>query len=138
MADIVRDPIFYRWHSYMEDLVQQFRDKKLPSYTNRDFLLSDDVREVTTQLNLELFSTFSVSSVTTLLSDINPAGTENILLTHMEDHQINLDSHTKIIYQRINHTPYKYRIKINNPRGSRRKVIVRLWLGLATDKQDVR
>ena len=37
--------------------MQQFRDKKLPSYTNRDFLLSDDVREVTTQLNLKLFST---------------------------------------------------------------------------------
>ena len=118
--------------------MQQFRDTKLQPYTIEDFSLADDVREVTTQLNLELFSTFSVSSVTTLLSDINPAGTENILFTHMEDHQINLDSHTKIIYQRINHTPYKYRIKINNPRGSRRKVIVRLWLGLATDKQDVR
>ena len=122
----------------MEDLMQQFRDTKLQPYTIEDFSLADDVREVTTQLNLELFSTFSVSSVTTLLSDINPAGTENILFTHMEDHQINLGSHTKIIYQRINHTPYKYRIKINNPRGSRRKVIVRLWLGLATDKQDVR
>ena len=122
----------------MEDLVQQFRDKKLPSYTNRDFLLSDDVREVTTQLNLELFSTFSVSSVTTLLLGINPAGLENILFTHMEPHRINLDWETTIEYQRINHVAYKYRIKINNPRGTRKKVMIRLWLGLATDKQDVR
>ena len=119
--------------------MQEFRDKKLPSYTNEDFKLSDDIREVTTQLNLELFSTFSVSSVSTLLLDhINPAGLENILFTYMADHLINLDSKTTIIYQRINHQRYKYRIKINNPRGSRRKVIVRLWLGLATDKQDVR
>ena len=122
----------------MEDLVQQFRDKKLPSYTNRDFLLSDDVREVTTQLNLELFSTFSVSSVTTLLSDVNPAGTENILFTYRGSHEVNLDLETKVNYERIDNWPYKYLIKINNPQGSKKKVMVRLWLGLATDKQDVR
>ena len=118
--------------------MQQFRDTKLQPYTIEDFSLADDVREVTTQLNLELFSTFSVSSVTTLLTEVNPAGLENILFTYMADHLINLDSKTTIIYQRINHQRYKYHIKINNPRGSRRKVIVRLWLGLATDKQDVR
>ena len=122
----------------MEDLMQQFRDTKLQPYTTEDFKLSDDVREVTTQLNLELFSTFSVSSVTTLLTEVNPAGLENILFTHMEPHRINLDWETTIEYQRINHVAYKYRIKINNPRGTRNKVMVRLWLGLATDKQDVR
>ena len=122
----------------MEDLMQQFRDTKKQPYTTEDFSLADDVREVTTQLNLELFSTFSVSSVTTLLTEVNPAGLENILFTHMEPHRINLDWETTIEYQRINHVAYKYRIKINNPQGSRRKVIVRLWLGLATDKQDVR
>ena len=25
-----RDPIFYRWHKHLEDLVQEFRDKQLP------------------------------------------------------------------------------------------------------------
>ena len=118
--------------------MQQFRDTKLPSYTNEDFKLSDDVREVTTQLNLELFSTFSVSSVTTLLSDTDSAGTENILFTYRRSHEVNLDSETKVNYERIDNWPYKYLIKINNPQGSRRKVMVRLWLGLATDKQDVR
>ena len=118
--------------------MQQFRDTKLQPYTIEDFKLSDDVREVTTQLNLELFSTFSVSSVSTLLTDEDPTGLENILFTHMEPHQVNLDSETTIKYERINHLPYIYRIKINNPQGSRKKVIVRLWLGLATDKQDVR
>ena len=122
----------------MEDLMQQFRDTKLPSYTNEDFKLSDDVREVTTQLNLELFSTFSVSSVTTLLSDTDSAGTENILFTYLRSHEVNLDSETKVNYERIDNWPYKYLIKINNPQGSKKKVMVRLWLGLATDKQDVR
>ena len=118
--------------------MQEFRDKKLPSYTNEDFKLSDDIREVTTQLNLELFSTFSVSSVTTLLSDTDSAGTENILFTYRRSHEVNLDSETKVNYERIDNWPYKYLIKINNPQGSKKKVMVRLWLGLATDKQDVR
>ena len=118
--------------------MQQFRDTKLQPYTIEDFKLSDDVREVTTQLNLELFSTFSVSSVTTLLSDTDSAGMENILFTYRQTHQVNLDSETKVNYERINNWPYKYRIKINNPRGTRNKVMVRLWLGLSTDKQDVR
>ena len=122
----------------MEDLMQQFRDTKLQPYTIEDFKLSDDVREVTTQLNLELFSTFSVSSVTTLISQDNVGFVENILVTHTEAHSIYLDSETTIEYQRINHVAYKYRIKINNPRGTRKKVMIRLWLGLATDKQDVR
>ena len=118
--------------------MQQFRDTKLQPYTIEDFKLSDDVREVTTQLNLELFSTFSVSSVTTLISQDNVGFLENILVTHTEAHSIYLDSETTIKYERINHLPYIYRIKINNPQGSRKRVIVRLWLGLATDKQDVR
>ena len=122
----------------MEDLMQQFRDTKLQPYTTEDFSLADDVREVTTQLNLELFSTFSVSSVTTLLSDTDSAGMENILFTYRQTHQVNLDSETKVNYERIDNWPYKYLIKINNPQGSKKKVMVRLWLGLATDKQDVR
>ena len=116
--------------------MQQFRDTKLPSYTNEDFKLSDDVREVTTQLNLELFSTFSVSSVSTFSS--TGGVPENILVTYRGAYQVPLDSETIIEYERINHMPYNYRIKINNPQGSKKKVIVRLWLGLATDKQDVR
>ena len=122
----------------MEDLMQQFRDTKKQPYTIEDFKLSDDVREVTTQLNLELFSTFSVSSVTTLLSDTDSAGTENILFTYRRSHEVNLDSETKVNYERIDNWPYKYLIKIKNPQGSEKKVMIRLWLGLATDKQDVR
>ena len=41
-----RDPIFYRWHSHVEDICQQYRDNKLPSYSKADFTLSDGVRIV--------------------------------------------------------------------------------------------
>ena len=48
-TEIARDPIFYRWHTHMEDLMQEFRDKKFPSYRKADFELSDGVRKVTSQ-----------------------------------------------------------------------------------------
>ena len=41
-----RDPVFYRWHSHIEDLAQEFRDSKMPPYREEDFTLSGDVREV--------------------------------------------------------------------------------------------
>ena len=39
---------------------------------------------------------------------------------------------------RINHVPFDYVISLKNPRGSRKRVIVRLFLGLAYDKADLR
>lgn len=41
-----RDPIFYRWHSLIENMGQQYRDNKLPSYSKEDFKLSDGIRRV--------------------------------------------------------------------------------------------
>ena len=39
-----RDPIFYRWHAHIEDIVQQYRDTRLPAYKttgNHSFLPID-------------------------------------------------------------------------------------------------
>ena len=47
---IVRDPIFYRWHTHIEDLAQEFRDLKFSSYKEDDLRLSEDVRKVLSQL----------------------------------------------------------------------------------------
>ena len=63
---------------------------------------------------------------------------ENILLTHTEQAKVVHDAHTTISYQRTNHVPFKYRLEISNPEKRRKKVMVRLWLGLASDLKDVR
>ena len=63
---------------------------------------------------------------------------ENILITHNEKADIVQDEATKINYDRLNHIPFTYQISIKNPRKVRKKVIVRLWLGLSSDDKDMR
>ena len=58
---------------------------------------------------------------------------ENILVTHNEQTTIMQDESTTISYRRLNHIAFNYQMTINNPRGIKKKVIVRLWLGLSKD-----
>ena len=113
-----RDPIFYRWHTHIEDIVQEFRDKKFPAYTRNDFALSG-------QLQVKEFKT---------IVDRNDAGTdfdvENILITYNEIAKLTHSRAAQIRYRRMNHIPYKYEITMANPLNIRKKVIVRIWLGL--------
>ena len=112
-----RDPMFYRWHTHLGNLDQEYRDKRLPSYQLRDFPLSDGIK---------------VLRVKTLI-DKEKLGTEedvkNVLVTFDEMRQHG-HGDTKILYRRLNHVSYRYQIKLNNPLKKRKKVIVRLWLGL--------
>ena len=63
---------------------------------------------------------------------------ENILITRNEKADIVQDEVTKISYDRLNHVPFSYEISINNPRKVKKKVIVRLWLGLSSDDKEMR
>ena len=63
---------------------------------------------------------------------------KNILITHNEKADIVQDEATKISYDRLNHIPFSYQISIKNPRRVKKKVIVRLWLGLSSDDKDMR
>merc|ERR1712155_86459 len=95
-----RDPIFYRWHGHLEDLNQQFRDTKLPTYKEEDFQLTQGVRVVNAKTVLE-----------------NPVlgSLDNILVTYMEDEDLNYGHNTQINYRRVNHHPFKYEIILENP-----------------------
>ena len=131
-----RDPIFYRWHTHQENLMQEFRDKQLPRsgyssltflkllcirYTREDFQLSDDIE---------------VMSVNTMMEDGRK--TQNILITHFEEAKIEHDAETPITYNRLNHINYKYQIHIRNPKRLTKKVFIRLWLGILSDENDIR
>jgi len=117
-----REPTFFRWHTHMENIVQQFRNEKFPKYNKRDFLLSDDitVEGVRTVLNGDVLQT--------------PNEISNTLITYME--QANIAWHnrySRIIYNRLNHKDFRYLIQIRNPRRLRKKVFIRLWLGILHD-----
>ena len=62
---------------------------------------------------------------------------ENILITHNEEAKIVQDDFTTISYGRMNHIPFSYEISIDNPKKIKKKVIVRLWLGLSSNDSDV-
>ena len=39
-----RDPIFYQWHSHLEDLVQEYKDSKFSPYKESDFHLNENLK----------------------------------------------------------------------------------------------
>ena len=116
-----RDTIFYRWHGHLEDLNQQFRDTKLPKYNISDFQLTQGVRVVNAKTVLE-----------------NPVvgSLDNILLTYMENAELDYGHNTQISYPRVNHHRFKYEIELENPERANKKVIVRLFLGIEQDHID--
>ena len=63
---------------------------------------------------------------------------KNYLITHWENANIKQDEETTITYKRINHIDFKYQIHITNPNQVRKKVIIRLWLGISKDENDIR
>ena len=56
----------------------------------------------------------------------------------MEERQIWHDQGTSITYQRLNHKDFMYKMNIKNTRMVKRKVIVRLWLGILKEEHDIR
>ena len=113
-----RDPIFYRWHGHIEDIMQKYRDTKLPRYSLEDFALTDDIE---------------VTNIKTIVENgllETDKELENILVTYFEEVDLKHSERSSIKYNRINHFPFKYQIQLKNQRKSTKKVIVRIWLGL--------
>ena len=118
-----RDPIFYRWHNFLEDIVQRYRDTQLPQYVLEDFDLQDDVR---------------IQNVKTIINSSTLSSRqhlENVLITYPENATVQYSEEYKIDYPRINHLPFKFVIDLDNPKMIRKRVIVRLWLGMQLDNQ---
>ena len=113
-----RDPIFYRWHRHLEQFMQRWRDIKQPNYTREDFPLSDGI-------TIEKINTVTDSHEAHTRFDL-----KNILITHSETANIIHSQTSQIRYRRMNHLPFKYVIHTRNPNRSRKKVIVRILLGV--------
>ena len=83
----------------------------------------------------------SVTKVRTVIPEAtawtNP-DLENILVTLYKNSEVSVDYRTSMKYTRLEHLDYNYEITIDNPSKSKKKVIVRLWLGLSSDVTDIR
>ena len=62
----------------------------------------------------------------------------NLLITHWEKKTLQYKRDTSIIYNRLNHLDFKYEIQVRNKNKVKRKVFIRLWLGLLKDQTDLR
>ena len=62
----------------------------------------------------------------------------NLLITHWEKKTLQYTQDTSIIYNRLNHLDFKYEIQVRNKNKVKRKVFIRLWLGLLKDQTDLR
>ena len=82
-----------------------------------------------------------MESVATVMSK-NLAKTEedvrNLLITHWEQKKLQHDQISSIVYNRLNHLDFKYEIQLRNKNKVKRKVFIRLWLGLLKDQTDLR
>ena len=62
----------------------------------------------------------------------------NHLMTFQEKAKVTLDNVTSINYNRLNHMDFKYTLVLGNPKHVKKKVFVRLWLGLLRNFKDIR
>ena len=112
-----RDPVFYRWHRHIEDLLEKYKDTRLGPYTRTDFPLSGGLK---------------VLAVKTIM-DKSQVQTENDVVNTLVTYEEETPSGAyKFKYNKINHKDFKYQIMMSNPQKISKKVIVRIWLALGS------
>ncbi|KAK9745259.1 Hemocyanin, copper containing domain [Popillia japonica] len=121
-ATAMRDPIFYRWHAYIDDVFQQFKGS-LPRYTVAQLDYSGiRVTGVSIQTQgapANTMNTFWQQSDVDLSRgmDFQPRGNVFVRFTH------------------LNHEPFAYNITINNSSGGNKRGTCRIFLGPKVDER---
>lgn len=113
-ATAVRDPVFYRWHKYIDDIFQEYKNV-LPRYTVQqlDFpgVTVSSVEVVSENASRNEFATFWQKSDIDLYRglDFTPRGSVFARVTHLQ------------------HSPFSYRIQVENT-GPATKGTVRIFM----------
>ncbi|KAG8238333.1 hypothetical protein J437_LFUL018618 [Ladona fulva] len=118
----MRDPVFYRWHAYMDDIFQTHK-RTLPRYTT-DQLGYSGIRITNVEVNAEGCAKNDLRTfwqqVDVDLSrglDFMPRGSVFARLTQLQ------------------HTPFSYRIEVNNSNNAERVGTVRIFLSPKFDER---
>lgn len=130
MGDVntaMRDPIFYRWHGYIDTIFRKWKDT-LQMYTPQ-------------QLG---YTGITVSSVQTELLK-NPE-VKNQLLTYWQRSEVNInggldfqpDGDVFFQFSHLQHAPYQYRIIVNNSTSSSKRGTCRIFIAPKSDERGIR
>ncbi|XP_060843836.1 phenoloxidase 1-like [Rhopalosiphum padi] len=120
-ATAMRDPIFYRWHAYTDDIFQEFK-ATIPTYTTQTLGFENvkvqSVEVSATGIPRNEFLTFWQQSDVDLSRglDFLPRGSVFARFTHLQ------------------HAPFNYKITIEN-NGNQRVGTVRIFLGPKFDER---
>ncbi|XP_075170477.1 phenoloxidase 2-like [Haematobia irritans] len=121
-ATAMRDPVFYRWHAYIDDIFQEHKTR-LPPY-NLPQLQYDGV---------------SIAGIEVA----SEGGQPNILSTFWQQSDVDLSRGMDFVprgnvfarFTHLQHTPFTYTINVNNDSGAQRFGTVRIFLGPKTDER---
>ncbi|XP_015437253.1 PREDICTED: phenoloxidase 2-like [Dufourea novaeangliae] len=120
-ATAMRDPIFYRWHAFVDDVFQEYKNS-LPEYTVQQLDYPGveilDIR-LTTNQRRNVLNTFWTQSVVDLSRglDFTPRGPVLARFTH------------------LNHSDFKYTITVNNRNNAPRRGTVRIFIAPKEDER---
>lgn len=115
----LRDPIFYRWHRFVDNIFQQYK-ATLHSYTPDD-LNCPGVKIVSVQVNAK-----AQNRVRTYFKQ------EELLLSHGIN--FGTDHAVKVRYNHLDHEPFSYTINVENTSGGPKHCTVRIFLGPKCDE----
>ena len=118
----MRDPAFYRWHAYIDDIFQEHKTSLTP-YTmpqlGYDGIAITGIQVAADGGNANQLNTFWQQSDVDLSRgmDFVPRGNVFARITHLQ------------------HTPFTYTINVNNDSGAMRFGTARIFLGPKTDER---
>jgi len=121
-ATTMRDPMFYRWHGYIDDIFQDFK-ATLPRYTvaqlNYPGVTVSSVKVQGNGTKENEINTFWQQSDVDLSRgmDFQPRGSVFIRLSHLQ------------------HQPFTYTITVNNTTGASKRGTCRIFLGPKFDER---
>lgn len=127
MGDVttaMRDPIFYRWHSFIDTLFRRHKNRLTPYVPAQHFA----------------FNGVTVSSVRVQVNQKNAPA--NTLLTFWQRAELNLgagldfgrEGNVFASFTHLQHAPFTYNIQVNNAGGARRGTC-RIFLGPRSDER---
>uniref|UniRef100_A0A1B0DRK7 Tyrosinase copper-binding domain-containing protein n=1 Tax=Phlebotomus papatasi TaxID=29031 RepID=A0A1B0DRK7_PHLPP len=128
MGDVttaMRDPIFYRWHSFIDQIFQKYKNI-LPAYNTNTQLAYDGI------------------TVQSIMCQMNQRNTPaNVILTYWQRGELNLGAgldfgpqgNVFAQFTHLQHAPFSWRIEVNNNSGAPRRGTCRIFMCPKNDER---
>lgn len=128
VATAMRDPIFYRWHSFIDALFRRLKDLQTPYQPDTHFA----------------FGGVTVQSISVKIAN-KPNAPQNALLTYWQRSDVDLaagldfgpQGNVFAQFTHLQHAPFNYHIDVDNASGATRRGTCRIFLAPKQDERGV-